>query len=369
MNRPRSYNSDGVTDVVKNLIHIFTARRDIERELDDPDEIARRKAESAITPLEAITIMSDNVFPKDAAKQCIAELAGNYQERTKGFHYCRFERHRLQEGNDRVTLIHSSDYFPILEFPYTGKQAHKAAVTIKKLPVAFKDESIPSFRYIMGLDTLEDDDTVGSFFAWQIMDLWTDDIVAWYIGRHVMVEEDYDIALNACILYNATVNYENNLKGFYAHCKNRNGLRYLADTPGVLADKGLIKGKGTRMGNTSKGTRATAPINAWGRRLQAAWMRKQHVYYEDVTGIETIDDIEYLREVSMYDPLGNYDKVSCGNMLFIYREDLVKVVEASKFQDTEQYDYNSDNFFGIPDGEGYVRPKAAFDLFDSLDEF
>ena len=387
MNRPRSYNSDGVSDIVKNLITIFTERKDVERELDDPDEIARRKAESAITPLEAITIMSDNVFPKEAAKQCIADLSGDYEERTKGFHYCRFTRSNSDASTGKVKLVHSGDYFPILEYPYTGKQGHKAAVTIKKMPAVFDDGSIPHFRYIMGIDTLDDDDTTGSLFSWQIMDLWTDDIVAWYIGRHVMIEEDYDIALNACILFNATANYESNFKGLYAHFKNRNALRYLADTPGILAEKNLIKGKGTRLGNASKGTRATAPINAWGRRLQAAWMRKQHIYYEDKTGIETVDDIEYLREVSMFDPLGNYDKVSSGNMLFIYREDLVKVVEANRFSEGEKYDYNDDDFFDdvrtakitasikeldTTGGEA-VMPSipisSAYDLFESLDEF
>lgn len=364
MNRPRSYNSDGVTDVIKNLIHIFEERKSLEIELDDPDEIARRKAESAITPLEAITVMVDNVFPKEAAKECIAELSGDYEERTQGFHYC-----RLKRIGEKVSLVHSSDYFPIVEYPYMGKQGHRAAITIKKMPVKFKDGDIPSFRYIIGIDTLDDDDTTGSLFALQVMDLWTDDIVAWYLGRHVMIEEDYDIALDLCILYNATANYESNFKGLYAHFKRMKALRYLSDTPSILAEKELIKGKGSRVGNASKGTRATAPINAWGRRLQAAWMRKEHTYYTDKRGIDTVDDIEYLREVSMFDPLGNYDKISAGNMLFIYREDLVRVVEANKFKENVDDDYNTDDFFG-PDTPYPSSPIAPVEsLSESLDEF
>jgi hypothetical protein len=344
MNRPRSYNKDGVTDVVMNLIHIFEERKNLESELDDPDAIAKKKAETAITPLEAITIMSDNVFPKEAAKEAIAELSANYAERTKGFHHCRLNRKWVGD-KFVVNLVHSSDYFPITEYPYTGKQAHRGAVTIKKMPATMGDGEIPHYRYIAGIDTLDDDDTTGSLFKISVMDLWTDDIVAWYLGRHVMIEEDYEIALNLCILFNATANYESNFKGLYGHFKNKNALRYLADTPKILAEKELIKGKGSRVGNASKGTRATAPINAWGRRLQAGFMRKQHVYYTDKTGIETIDDLEYLREVSMFDPLGNYDSVSAGNMLFIYRADLVRVVESGKFQESEHYDYNDDTFF------------------------
>lgn len=364
MNRPRSYNKDGVTDVIKNLITIFTERKLLETELDDPDEIARRKAESAITPLEAITVMVDNVFPKEAAKECIAELSGDYENRTHGFHYCRLKRH-----TDVVSMVHSNDYFPIVEYPYMGKQGHRAAITIKKTPVKFKDGDIPSYRYIIGVDTLDDDDTTGSLFAIQVMDLWTDDIVAWYLGRHVMIDEDYEIVLSLAIYYNATVNYESNFKGLYGFFKRMKAVHRLADTPGILAEKELIKGKGSRVGNAAKGTRATAPINAWGRRLQAAWMRKEHTYYEGKTGIETIDDIEYLREVSMFDPLGNYDKISSGNMLFIYREDLVRVVEANKNKEYNDDDYNKDDFFAGNDSEFPSSALYREELEDNLDEF
>ena len=339
MNKPRSYNSDGVTDIVMNLMNIFKERYLYEIDLDDPDAIAKKKAESAITPLEAITVMASNIFPKELAKQCIADLSADYEERTRGFHNCGLRRQGMN-----VSLLHSSTYFPIKEYPYTGKQAHNAAVTIKHMPIKHSDGSIPSMRYILGLDTLEDDDTKGSLFSIQVMDLWTDDIVAWYLGRHVIIEEDYEIALSLCILYNGSLNYENNLKGLYGHFKNRNALRYLADTPLILQDKGYVKG-GYKIGNKSKGTRATEPINAWGRRLQATWQRKEHIYFEGKVGIETIDDIEYLREISMFDPLGNFDKISCGNMLFIYREDLVKITESSKFGTEQNYDYNSDDFF------------------------
>jgi len=364
MNRPRSYNKDGVTDIVKNLITIFTERKELEKELDDPDEIARKKAESAITPLEAITVMVDNVFPKETAKECIAELSADYDNRTLGFHYCRLKRIEY-----KVSLVHSNDYFPITEYPYTGKQGHRAAITIKKMPATHKDGSIPSFRYIIGIDTLDDDDTTGSLFSIQVMDLWTDDIVAWYLGRHVMIDEDYEIALSLCVLYNATANYESNFKGLYGYFKRMAALHYLADTPGILAEKELIKGKGSRVGNAAKGTRATAPINAWGRRLQAAWMRKQHAYYTDKLGIETVDNIEYLREVVMFDPLGNYDTISSGNMLFIYREDLVRIVEANKFNENKEDDYNTDDFF---EGENSQFPSSSLfpeELKESLDDF
>lgn len=360
MNRPRSYNSNGVTDVIKNLVTIFVNRKEIETEIDDPEEIAKKKAEGAITPLEAITTMGKSNFPKEAIKIQIADLSSKWEEIRRNHNFCRPVR-----TADNVRLVHSAEYFPITEFPYTGKQVDRAAVTIKSMPEKHSDGSIPSLRYIMGIDTLDDDndDGAGSNFAWQIMDLWKDEIVAWYIGRNVMVADDYELALAMCVLYNASANYESNLKGLYAHFSNRNALSYLADTPQILIDKSYI-GKRVTIGNKAKGTRANKYVNSWGRRLQGDWMRKQHSYYTEKTGVETIEDIEYLRECSLWEPMGNYDKVSAGNMLFIYREDLIKITESTKFDTVVTSEYAEDSFFG----ELTEVPEAALDMLDTLNE-
>jgi hypothetical protein len=360
MNRPRSYNENGTTDVIKNLISIFTNRHTIEKEIEDPEIIAKKKAEGAITPLEAITTMGVSVFPKEAEKMQIADLSSRWEEIKQKHQFCRPIR-----SGEQVRLTHSGDYFPITEFPYVGKQANRAAVTIKTMPEKHGDGSIPSLRYIMGIDTLDDDNDsgTGSHFAWQIMDLWKDDIVAWYIGRNIMVEEDYEIALSMCILYNASANYESNLKGLYAHFKNKNALNYLCETPQILLDKSYI-GNRVTIGNKSKGTRANQFVNAWGRRLQADWQRKEHIYYTDKTGVETVEDIEYLRECSMWDPMGNYDKVSCGNMLFIYREDLIKITESTKFDTVNESDYENDAFLG----EMNTLPEMARNQIDDYND-
>ena len=116
-----------------------------------------------------------------------------------------------------------------------------------------------------------------------------------------------------------------------------------------MLDKSYINTR-IQIGNKSKGTRATNQVNAWGRRLQADWQRKQHEYYQDKIGAETVEDIEYLRECSMWEPMGNYDKVSSGNMLFILREDLKKITESTKFDTINEAEYEKDDFFGETDG-------------------
>tara|TARA_R110000851_G_scaffold87648_1_gene191077 strand:+ start:29437 stop:31668 length:2232 start_codon:yes stop_codon:yes gene_type:complete len=339
MNRPDSYNSDGITDVVANLITIFRYRWKLETKLDDPEQLAKRKAEGAITPTEAIVTMHQSVFPKELVKNREMELSTNYIEITRTHHNV-----RLSRTGAKVTLLHSSRNKPIIDYPYVGSQAASASVTIKNLPETHGNEDIPWLRYGIGVDTLDDDGGVGSLFSVTVMDFWKDEIVAWYIGRNLMVEDDYDIVLNLAMLYNATVNYESNLKGLYSYFKNHNALRYLCDTPQILVDRSLI-GNTQRIGNKTKGTRASKSVNAWGRRLQADWLRAPHAYREGLRGVDTVEDIEWLREMGMYNPDGNFDKISANNMLFILRENLIQVTDGNKFLETrKKSDYEDDEF-------------------------
>ena len=342
MNRPESYDENGTTDIIKNLISIFKFRDKLRREIDDADVIAQKKAEGAITPLEAIVVMTGSVFPKESAKMRAAHLLGEYEDLKERLITC-----RLHRTGETVVPVYSNDYQPINEYPYTGKNPDKGALVLKNLPATGKDGEVPSLRYAIGIDTLDDDDEDPdgkSLFSFQIMDLWTDTIIGWYLARHQIVDNDYEQALSAAIYFNATVNYENNLKGLYGYFNTRYALSYLCDTPQILLDKGILKGKPT-LGNKGKGTRATGPVNAWGRRLQADWMRRQHMMDPQITGMDTIDDIEYLREVQMWDPFGNYDKVSAGNMLFILREDLMTVLDGNRHEDDSSSDEYSDPFF------------------------
>ena len=339
MNRPGSYNSDGITDVVGNLITIFKARSVLEKEIDDPSVLEQKKAEGAITPLEAIVVMEQSVFPTTAVKARLAETTPNLAELVSN-HYIGW----LTRNNDTAKFTTANERFVIRDYPYLGKQANKAALQVFAKPIRHTDGTIPSYRYIIGVDTLEEDEGMGSLFSVSVWDLWLDKEVADYTGRSIMVDDDYEMVLALAVWYNATVNYENNLKGLYGYFKNNNALRYLADTPQIVIDKGYQKNSGYS-GNKSKGTRATKGINSWGRNLQATWMRKPHE--DGGTGLDTCENIGYLREVGMWKPMGNYDRISCKNMVFIYREELVKITNSNKFSNlaSSKAEYANDDFF------------------------
>jgi len=340
MNRPGRYNKDGVNDIVRSLVDIFIEREIISTEIEDADVLAQKKAESAITPLEAMVTQGSSPFPLDLTRERVATITGEYETISENLHVV----YPVMKGG-HVQYFYNG-VFPITEFPYTGNQANTAGLVLKYLPPSSEP---PIYRYGIGVDTLDDDDAESegkSLFAWMLMDFWKDEIIGWYIGRRDIVAEDYDIVLMVATSFNAVINYENNLKGLYGHFKNRGALHLLYDTPTILEEKSLINKRYT-VGNKSKGTRANKAINAWGRRLQADYMRKMNTYY-NVQGIDLIDDIEYMREVLHWQSNGNYDKVSSGNLLFILREDLKILNGDIDFDDdanTKQADDFDDEFF------------------------
>jgi hypothetical protein len=129
-------------------------------------------------------------------------------------------------------------------------------------------------------------------------------------------------------------------------------LQYLADTPEILKDMEMMK----PTANMGKGTRATAPINAWGRQLQVSWMLSTNKVIESeeegeepeiILNLHRIRSLRYLEEAQVWNPDGNYDTVSAMGMLFIYREEKLRQIQSIKEDDVEQTDAWADSeFFG-----------------------
>jgi len=168
------------------------------------------------------------------------------------------------------------------------------------------------------------------------MDTFTDRIVAEYTGRPRLASDAYEIALRTAIFYNGQINYENNLKGMFSYFDQKNALQYLADVPQILKDMEFVRDTNL-YGNKSKGSRANAQVNAWGRKLQAEWMLQlahSNSLEEDEESkklnLHTIRSFGYLEEAIKWNPDGNFDRISAGIMLFILREDRYKRTQSAK---------------------------------------
>lgn len=217
---------------------------------------------------------------------------------------------------------------PIREYPLTDNLNREGAVEIFEKPQYYADGKIEVFRYIAGIDPVDDDDnvTTDSLTSIFIFDRYTDRIVAEYTGRYKTANEFYELCRRLLIYYGATANYENNKKGLFAYFENHHATHLLCDNPSILDEKGIANTKGN-FGNKKKGTNASPSVNAWGRRLQADWMISP-AYGQENEGklnLHKIRSIGYLKEAIAWNADGNFDRVSAMIMLMIYREEVAKM--------------------------------------------
>jgi len=339
MNRHRCYDKNGNSDVIKALLQIIKRRITIKYGTSDPNALTQEKAESPITPQEAILRKEGNLFPAEDLKDYLADIRVN-EDKFLSPHYTG----RL--GIDNNGDIHwkiDPDITPIRHYPLKDKLNKKGGLEIFKMPIKSFDGSIPYLRYIGGIDTYDDDDStttsLGSIF---IFDRFTDQIVAEYTGRPRLANEFYDICLRLGKFYNALLLYENNKKGLFPYFSNHNALYMLADTPQILKDMDMVKSE-RLYGNKQKGVNATDPINALGRREQAKWMlsaaysnspeeqlsegdkiKAENQSELKKLNLHKIRSIGYIEEAIKWNPDGNFDRVSAMNFVMILRLELAK---------------------------------------------
>lgn len=123
--------------------------------------------------------------------------------------------------------------------------------------------------------------------------------------------------------------YENNLKGTFAYFNQHNCLYLLADTPEYLKDRQIIKSIG--YGNNSKGVNASAGVKNYGYGLIRDWLiRPVKRVEKDTEGNEqeitmpnlyNIRNRGLLKELILWTPERNVDRVSSLIQLMLYREE------------------------------------------------
>lgn len=347
LNRAGCYNKDGVSDVVKALLQILLNRYKVKYNSSEPDTIIRTIAEMPITPQEAITRVSQNIFPVTLINDRLSEIDTDetiLSDVLIG---------RFKAGKGDNVLFETTSDLPIREYP-TKDNTLQGAVEIYKQPVIDPSTGRAySNRYIASVDPIDDDGAkTMSFFSFFVLDCWTDEIVCEYTGRYPLAEDNYEIARLGTIYYNASLLYENNKKGIYAYFKTRHSTHYMSVTPEYLLEKELIKERG--YGNKAYGVNATAGINSYGRALLRDWLLTTTTELQVVDGEEvevTIPNVmkiksrALLKELSLWNSEGNFDRVSSCIMLMIKRQEvMIKYGGNPERQDTGS-DLADDDFF------------------------
>lgn len=342
LNAEGKMDKNGNSDVTKALLDIIKDRIKIKYNSRDPNTIVQTIAEKPITPQEAIMKVGGSIFPVTDIRDYLEE--------------CRINEAKFTENNLVGDLILLSDTEVKFEINNNKKPIRKytpdvsnveGAIEIFKVPEKDSQNNIPSYRYIAGIDPVDNDYiSSGSLASIFVFDMWTDQIVAEYTGRPMLAEEFYEICRRLCIYYNATANYENNIKGLFGYFNNKNSLYLLCDTPQYLRD--IEEVKNILHGNKSKGTRTTQGVIEEGKRLQRSWMLGKYTYIDPETEKETnklmlrtIKSLGYLEEAYEWNEDGNFDRVSAMDMVMILRADRLKFI---KNRDQEE-EYKEEDAF------------------------
>lgn len=321
LNRADCYDKDGNSDVIKALLEILLDRYKVKYNSTDINAITKRIAEIPITPQEAIQRSRGNIFPITELTMRLNEIDNN-----PDFFNDVYTGTLTMNSSGKVDFM-ATQSKPIRDFP-TKDNKVEGALEVFEMPQEVNGR-VPSERYIASLDNYENDESdtmsLGSLF---VLDLWTDRIVAEYTGRPMFVDDLNELARKVCMFYNAKLLYENNKKNTFAYFSKVNSLHLLADTPEYLKNKQLIKAIG--YGNTSKGVNATLPIKNFGFTLIRDWLLKPVTVTKEENGNEveyTVPNLHFIRnralikELMLYNPAINVDRIMSLVQLMLYREE------------------------------------------------
>lgn len=292
-----------------------------------------------LIPSEMFLNVGNNKFPVADLKYRYAELLSTSRDLDsvwKGFF-------RLDQNGKPVWS--NENVSPIIQYPLKQGDDVNGCPAVFEMPMKGADGNIPYGIYIAGFDPVDDDDNsdIGrSLQSFWIMNTITDRMCLEYSARTRHASEFYEQVRRCLIAYNATVNYENQKKGFYAYMKNKNALHLLADTPEILKDSDMQKSVG--VGNKSKGTSSNTATNNWGIEMQIEWLESPAYGVEGKTNMQLVKSPAYLRECILYDGVRNTDRISSMGMLMIYREDCMKRTMAAKRNLEKKSESISDKF-------------------------
>lgn len=363
MNRNLCYDEEvGEPDVIKATVEILLDRYEVKYSSSDALALTQKKAEEPMTPQEAVMRTEGTVFPVADLKEYLEQISVN-QETFLSKHYV--GRLQIDPSEGKVYWKLDPDVHPLRS--YDSVQSDKTGgLEIYEHPRTNAEGYIASGRYIAGIDPI-DSDTGQSLFSMLVMDTFTDRIVAEYSGRPRTAKEAYEICYRTLLYYNAQANYESNLKGLFSYFDQKNALHLLADVPQILKDMDFVK-QTNLYGNKAKGTHANAAINAWGRLLQADWMRTKisspDSEEDERLNLHTLRSFAYIEECIKWNSDGNFDRVSAGGMLFILREDRYKRIQTAKDnQDKQLKKLANDPFFQKNWNNQYLQ---GMDVFSQL---
>lgn len=315
---------NGNSDVSKALLMILYDRYKVKYGTTDINTIVKRISQYPIVPQEAMLRSHGNIFPVTELNERLNQL-DNDPNTFDDVHVGEL----VQDNKTGEVKFNPTIDLPIRDFP-TKDNKVKGALEILEMPKKNGEGKIPAGRYICSADPYDADCSntmsLGSIF---VMDLWTDMIVAEYTGRPTFAEDFYEICRKLCLFYNCRCMYEQNVMGMFSYFSSHNATHLLAETPEYLVQRNMISSIG--YGNKSVGIRATTPIINGAFKMIQTWLRKPIVIIETdadgnnnevtVPNLYRIKNRALLKELVLWNPQGNFDRIMSLVQLMLYREE------------------------------------------------
>lgn len=315
---------NGNSDVSKALLMILYDRYKVKYGTTDINTIVKRISQYPIVPQEAMLRSHGNIFPVTELNERLNQLDND----PNAFDDV-YVGELVQDNKTGEVKFNPTIDLPIRDFP-TKDNKVKGALEIFEMPKKNGEGKIPAGRYICSADPYDADCSntmsLGSIF---VMDLWTDMIVAEYTGRPTFAEDFYEICRKLCLFYNCRCMYEQNVMGMFSYFSSHNATHLLAETPEYLVQRNMISSIG--YGNKSVGIRATTPIINGAFKMIQTWLRKLIVSIETdaegnnnevtIPNLYRIKNRALLKELVLWNPQGNFDRIMNLVQLMLYREE------------------------------------------------
>ena len=329
---------DGNSDVTKALLAILYDRYKVKYGSTDVNTITKRISQYPIVPQEAMIRSHGNVFPVTELNERINQIDSNPNEYDDTY-----VGELVQDNKTGEVKFNPTVAIPIRDFP-TKDNKVIGALEIFEMPKKDSEGKVFNGRYICSSDPFDADcSNTMSLGSYLVMDLWTDMIVAEYTGRPTFAEEFYEIGRKLCLFYNCRCMYEQNIMGMFSYFSSHNASYLLAETPEYLVKRNMISSIG--YGNKAVGIRASTPIINGAFKMIQTWLRKPVVVIETdaegnnsevtIPNLYRIKNRALLKELALWNPNGNFDRVMCLVQLILYREEKMVLYQGNLRQNEE----------------------------------
>jgi hypothetical protein len=307
-------------------------KRQIAKKSSDPTVYQTEIINGPMVPSEAFLVLEGAFFPTLQLKEQLAEVEGG---KYKKYMEASFKGHISFNEKNEPEFYTQQDALPIRSFPLGKNDEKKGCIEVWVKPQRNDEGVIPRGTYIAGIDVVDKDkSTTDSLPSIVVMNRYTRQIVAEYTGRTTEAKDFYEICRKLLLYFNAIGMYEKNLIGLYNYFDQNKCTYLLADTPYQLRSTDTYKA-GT---NTSKGINASGTINAEARSMIKSWLQERISTNSETRVYETIYSPAMLTELVMWNPSGNFDRVSSLGMLMwldatMFKEATQRVVETKGFME------------------------------------